>query len=512
MTGGAMKYTSLVALLASAGVAMGSMTAQAADLGGNCCAELEERVAEIEATTARKGNRKVSLQIYGQVSEAIVWWNDGAESNTYVVENYLPKNRLGFQGSAKINSDWSAGFRLELGIRAYRSSSANQLSLGASNGVQIATYNTLSVALRQANWYLHSNSWGRITVGRTEDAVNGTSSVNLANPDGFSGITGPGYINNSFFMRRAGTTGNSGLSNLPWGDAANFRNGDGPASMGYSETGSQVKYTSPFFLGQSKTSGFRFDASWGMDDFWSVALRYAETWGAFRVAGAVGYAKWSGGDRGMCSLGSVGNATNLASGGSNPALVSTGPGNNAGSNMDCGSIQASASVMHVPTGLYATVQGGQIDDNTTQAALVQSLGLALGSAAARSDGKSGIWGVQAGWQAKLNTLGNTTFWGQYVQYDTGFGVRNSIVQNVASNDQINSLGETALISGSQTTYWGGGITQEISAAAMNLYMGYHVGSTDIMLQNASPTATNQRRRANAVDDFQMFYTGATIRF
>ena len=102
-------------------------------------------------------------------------------------------------------------------------------------------------------------------MGRTNDAANGTSSVNLANPDGFAGMTGPGYINNSYFLRRSGTTGNSGLSSLSWGDTANFRNGDGPASMSYSETGSQVKYTSPFFLGQTKSTGFRLDASWGMD-------------------------------------------------------------------------------------------------------------------------------------------------------------------------------------------------------------------------------------------------------
>lgn len=39
----------------------------AADLGGNCCADLEERIAELEATTARKGNRKVSLTSHGWV-------------------------------------------------------------------------------------------------------------------------------------------------------------------------------------------------------------------------------------------------------------------------------------------------------------------------------------------------------------------------------------------------------------------------------------------------------------
>ena len=52
----------------------------AADLGGGCCADLEERVAELEATTARKGNRVVSLQVYGQVNKALLIWDDGEDS------------------------------------------------------------------------------------------------------------------------------------------------------------------------------------------------------------------------------------------------------------------------------------------------------------------------------------------------------------------------------------------------------------------------------------------------
>jgi hypothetical protein len=178
--------------------------------------------------------------------------------------------------------------------------------LGATNNTSIPAYNTQSVALRQANWYIDSRTYGRITVGRTNDPVSGTSSVNLGEPDGFSGMTGPGYINNSYFLRRAGRSGNLGLSSLTWGDTANFRNGDGPASMGYAESGAQVKYTSPFFLGQSKSTGFRFEAAWGMDDFWAVSLRYAETFGQFRFAAAVGYSQWMGNDRGMCSTGSAG--------------------------------------------------------------------------------------------------------------------------------------------------------------------------------------------------------------
>jgi hypothetical protein len=68
MIGGLFKTTSTLALLAAAGIVIGGVAmtptaARAADLGGDCCADLEERVAELEATTVRKGNRKVSLTI-----------------------------------------------------------------------------------------------------------------------------------------------------------------------------------------------------------------------------------------------------------------------------------------------------------------------------------------------------------------------------------------------------------------------------------------------------------------
>ena len=87
MIGGLFKSASRVALVAAAGVLVGGVSAQAADLGGNCCADLEERVAELEATTARKGNRKVSLTVYGQVNWAVMYWDDGHETNAYVVDN-----------------------------------------------------------------------------------------------------------------------------------------------------------------------------------------------------------------------------------------------------------------------------------------------------------------------------------------------------------------------------------------------------------------------------------------
>ena len=85
MTGGFKMSAGQLALLAAAGVLLGGgASAQAADLGGNCCADLEERIAELEATTARKGNRKVKLEVSGQVNEAVIFWDDSVEDNVGV--------------------------------------------------------------------------------------------------------------------------------------------------------------------------------------------------------------------------------------------------------------------------------------------------------------------------------------------------------------------------------------------------------------------------------------------
>src|SRR5262245_14719568 len=107
MTGGPHKQYSCVAVLFAAGLLTGGaavMPAAAADLGGNCCVDLEERVAELEATTARKGNRKVSLTISGQVSTAIMAWDNGKDSDVYIVDPpVVGGSFFALTGSAQIN-------------------------------------------------------------------------------------------------------------------------------------------------------------------------------------------------------------------------------------------------------------------------------------------------------------------------------------------------------------------------------------------------------------------------
>ena len=152
MNGGLFKSASRFALVAAAGVVM-SGAAQAADLGGNCCADLEERVAELEATTARKGNRKVKLTVSGHINEAVIFWDDGSEKNAYIVSNNSSRTRFRFVGDAKINADWSAGYLLEIGVRYANSGNRNQGTNGAGG-------DTNSIDIRHSAWWIERKDLG----------------------------------------------------------------------------------------------------------------------------------------------------------------------------------------------------------------------------------------------------------------------------------------------------------------------------------------------------------------
>jgi predicted porin len=118
-------------------------------------------VAELEATTARKGNRKVSLTISGWVNEAVYWWDDGTEHNVYQGTNDLEQTRFRFTGEAKIDKEWSAGYILEIGTDGDSSNAFNQNSDGFSTALLI----------RKSSWFIKNKSLGKVTVGQDGTAT-----------------------------------------------------------------------------------------------------------------------------------------------------------------------------------------------------------------------------------------------------------------------------------------------------------------------------------------------------
>src|SRR5680860_130474 len=191
MIGGLKQTTSRLAIAAAAGLFTGGIAltpVQAADLGGDCCADLEERVAELEATTVRKGNRKVSVKLSGQINRQILWWDDGVDNDIFLTDGGFTHSRWRITGSATISPGRTAGFRYENDVVISNDPKSISNCNGNINGAQCMTVpNANSVDdLRYAELWIKDDKLGKVSLGQGDMASNGTAEVDLS---------GTGWVN-----------------------------------------------------------------------------------------------------------------------------------------------------------------------------------------------------------------------------------------------------------------------------------------------------------------------------
>jgi hypothetical protein len=141
---------------------------------GDCCADLEARIAELEATTARKGNRKVSLVISGTINQSALTWYDGKASNVYTVTNDNDRSRFSFVSKFEPSADWQFGYHLEIGIKAANSLRVNQLS---PQGVD--NRGDFGADIRDSFWYLLGKRFGALIIGTTFAATDRIADSNV---------------------------------------------------------------------------------------------------------------------------------------------------------------------------------------------------------------------------------------------------------------------------------------------------------------------------------------------
>ena len=343
----------------------------AADLGGNCCADLEERIAELEATTARKGNRKVSLEVSGHVNQAILLWDGFGDvgddlDETSIINNSNSTSRIRFRGSAKISSDWSAGFLMEF----------QSGDIANSGGPSI----------RHQALYIKSNQIGTVWLGRTSEATDGIMELSLASSD-------------------ASTLG----SLAPFDAVIEDQTGLGIVNPFDGGRKNVLKYITP------SLGGFSFSAAWaGEEGNWDAALRYAGEHGPIRVVAGVGYRQED------ISTINVPTMNREFWGGS-------------------------ASVMHMPSGLFLDGQYGVSDGLQSVNFTVPVIGVTLPIGVA--DVKLTTYGLRGGFARNVNGLGTTTIYGEWSRLD---------INDVDVDPQL----------------WGLGLVQEIDAAAMSIYVSY----------------------------------------
>jgi predicted porin len=461
--------------------------------GGNCCADLEERVAELEATTARKGNRRVSLTISGQVSRQLMYWDDRAQAGFYSVDNGLNTSRFRFVGSAKINPEFSAGFTYEMDLRfGARSLAANQIDDdgfsisggivgGAPFGDGIGGAGDSVLGIRQANWWVQSTHYGRLTVGRLNTATSGISTIDLSNA-GVVITSEPGEYQEGFIMRnglnRLSFTSPTAIG-ATWATQCGGPSGGGAYSTDCNDHGPSrhdaIRYDTPTLW------GFTASASFGENDFYDVALRYSGEFYGFRVAAGVGY-RWFLDQEPDVPVPLVAPTDRL-------------------SDTDRRQWLTSASIMHVPTGLFvsgAFTQYRFLGDNPRE--------LIAGTLDNRPD--IPLWWFDAGIQKNWTGWGATTFYGEWGRFDDGtVGLLANTAYPGLGPIGTGTFAASAVVADSDVTWWGVGAVQTIDAAAMDLYVAFRHYYADTTISGGP---ANQI--PGGLDDIWFIQTGARIQF
>lgn len=453
---------------------------KAADLGGDCCADLEDRVAELEATTVRKGNKKVSVTVYGKANHAILFWDDGHEKNAYVVDNSYKSSRFGFKGTAKISGDWYGGYKLEMEDRVAASETVNQID--DDNAPQ---GNALFVRHSYAD--IGNKHYGEVRLGLTmmpkDDVTKDTDVTELADT-----MTSDNHMNRGFFLRPKGfdtEVGNTlapapppfGNSSLKWQSISQCYSST--SAFDCSTRRNAVTYWSPSFLGSAEGKGFVASWGWGEDDIWSAALRYRDTWGPNWEFGAgVGYEHFR--DERFNNAG----------------------GGLAGFKEDLDEVAGSASIKHKPTGLFAFTAFSFSDDNSTNR---QNVGVFTGT----SSPDMNAWDARVGIQRKfgmLGDLGDTTFFGGYLQINDGIGGACGPTRSCRAFT-FPDLAIPTEITGAQVTRWYLGYDQSLVGGYLHLYGVYQHLTDHVDLVDKTLTRVNE-----PLDNFDLFYSGARMYF
>ncbi len=533
MFGGLTKTSSRIAIAAALGMTFWgyamSTPVKAADLGGDCCADLEERVAELEATTVRKGNKKVSVTLSGWVIKSMNWWSDGG-SNGFAVgdKDYDLGSRFAITGSATIAPGWSGGYNLTVttggtgwGIASNQTDEYHSVN-GDLYGSSYGNINTLYSYIYLKSDKYGTLNWGHLSPASDNPAVLADISGTVIESN-FVGFEGGGFALNGGMTAAAPVKG-SAVSGGSFNDFWLCSSGAAPGADCFGTAEPAVRYDSPTF------GGFRFETSYGTYDvvpailderasqfnldalnnhpstsdsnFWDIAAFYNNDWGNFKVSLADAYT-W----------------------------IESNPLNGGQENY----YQVGGTLMHTPSGLgvYATGNwedvsagkagrcpgiAGNVSSNGPLSNYVPGAGGSLGLTPlagclvgnALPDTNS--WGIKPFIKRTWNPLGATVLYGEYGQYNDFYGLALANAVGIAAvngNTFANcGFGASCSPTGSELQRWGLGAVQEIDAAAMHVFARWQHQDLDVDFVNN----TNGNRGKQSFDGFDFFQVGGIIFF
>jgi hypothetical protein len=304
-----------------------------------------------------------------------------------------------------------------------------------------------------------------------------------------------------FFLRPKGANHSAlGLANAVWGQWAFCDTGGGIIGVDCNgNTTNAVRYDSPTW------GGFSVSTSYGEDDYWDAAVKYAADWnwwGGLKVSAAYGFTKMH-----------------------DENYIFGGGGLN-GFEKDDDLHQVGASVLHVPTGLFAYAMWSHEEINGSGRGVNLNNGPSGGSAQ-----DNDAWFAKVGIKRTWTPLGATVLWGEGGQYRdmfadvanvdlcNGGGFTNAFPNTGNALGPsgpllgtapvcFNNPGDSVFTTGSTFNRWGAGVVQEIDSAAMHVFARWQHQELDLDLINA----TTDRRVNQSFEDLDLFQVGGVIFF
>lgn len=422
-----------------------------------CCADLEARVAELEASMARR--TKTQVELYGIVNIGVIGWDDGQQEGAHTVGNSYKSSRFGFKSQATISGDWSAGYRLELEATGDRSRALDQEDVAGPRGTAF---------VRQSYMYVASETFGKLSWGLQNTPKDNTTKDTLVAGDISETTNSDFFLSQGFFLRSADLRGAGSLSDVKFIDIA--RCYSSRALFDCSPRRNMVEYQSPVL------AGFWLTAGRGEDTIWEVAARYKEEWGGiWKVGAGLGYENLTD-ERGRF-----------------------GGGGLAGFRREVDEWSGSASIMHLPSGLWAFGAFSTSENNDSNR-------IHAGVFTKTSSPEMVAYDFSIGIQRAFNTLGKTTLWGGYTDALDGIAGVGGPTRAVAPGE-FPGVDIPTEITGAKVTRWYLAADQAVEGASLNLYLVYQHIDPNVDLVDAGLNAV-----AAPLEDFDLVFVGARIHF
>jgi predicted porin len=423
----------------------------AADIG-----EIDARVAELESTTARAGNKRVSVEVSGWINRMLLAWDDGDKKDVYIADNVSSRSRLNFKGAARISRGWSAGYFLSVGLDDQAGNDLDQLVSVGENKLD----------MRHSAWWLRNSQLGTVTLGHTSTA---TDNIILKDVGGIMpGAANLATLGGSFLLRRA--------DSYEQGYDALVNSGAYTTTLNDMLIGGSVdtlrrniiRYDAPRFSGL--WGNIDLSAAWGEDDFVDFAVEHGINYNDWKFRVGAGY------------------------------VHDTDENGRADSERDREEYKGSLSILHIPSGLFGTAaymrRTFHGSDDSNQAIFGENIVEELNPDRPNRPAADYFYSA-VGLRRSYWPIGDTSIYGEYAQvYDSVKGLREADLRGVTE---------------SRTMMLGAAICQDIDAAGMDVYAGVRIYSFD--------TEGIQRRRADEyyvspapLTDLMLGYAGTRIKF